>query len=66
MGLGTDSMVDRGSDGRTTSRIGQAGQWRNVQGLPETEVSRERYIKWLSNFSNEEDKRKRYFPKDCI
>ena len=40
--MGTDSVVDRGGNGRTTSRIGQAEQWRNVQGLPATEVSGER------------------------
>ena len=58
--MGTDSLVDRGSDRRTTSRISKAEQWRNVQGLSETEVSGDRWhIKWLSTFSNEEDKRRR-------
>jgi len=33
--MGTDSVVDRAGDGQTE-------QWRNVQGLPEKEVSEER------------------------
>ena len=37
--MGTDGVVDRGSDGWKMSRIGQTEQLQNAQGLSETEVS---------------------------